>query len=77
MDIMDTSGFSSPIQTYRDNAHRMRVSNDREGSDPKNLGSLGVVNLDLSLSPDVFGFRALYSKLPLTRMLPGSSPCEL
>ena len=55
----------------------MRVSNDREGSDPTNLGSLGVVDLDLSLSPDVFGQRAFDDKLPLTRMLPGSNPCEL
>ena len=67
---MDTLGFGSPIQTYRDNTHRMRVSNGREGSDPKNLCSKGVVDLDLSL-------RAFDSKLPFTRMMPGSSPCEL
>ena len=36
-----------------------------------------MVDLDLSLSPDVFGLRAFDSKLPLRRMLPGSSPCEL
>ena len=39
--------------------------------------SLGVVDLDLSLSPDAFGLRAFDSKKPLTRMLPGSSLCEL
>ena len=72
---MDTPGVGSPLQTYRDNTHRMRVSNDLEGSD--NMGSLGVVDLDLSLSPDVFGLRAFDDKLPLTRMLPGSNPCEL
>ena len=75
-DIMDTPGCGSPIQTYRDNTHRMWLSNDEDGSDPKNLWSLGVVDLDLSLSPDVFGLRAFDSKLPLTRMLPGSNPCE-
>ena len=53
------------------------MSNDREGSNPKNLGLLGVVDLDLALSPDVFGLQAFDSKLPLTRMLPGCSPCEL
>ena len=74
---MDTPGFGSPLQTYRDNTHRMRVSNDQEGLDPKNLSSLGVVDLDLSLSPDIFGLRAFDSNLPLTRMLPGSSLCEL
>ena len=39
--------------------------------------SLGVVELDLSLSPDAFGLQAFDSKKPLTRMLLGSSPCEL
>ena len=39
--------------------------------------SLGVVDLDLSLSPDAFGLRAFDSTKPLTQMLPGSSPCEL
>ena len=76
-DSMDTSGFGSPIWAYRDNAHRMRLSNDEDGSDPKNVCSLGVVDLDLSLSPDAFGLRAFDSKKPLTRMLPGSSLCEL
>ena len=74
---MDTSGYSSPIRVYRDNAHRMRLSHDRDESDPKNLCSLGVVDLDLSLSPDAFGLRAFDSTKPLTRMLPGSFPCEL
>ena len=38
---------------------------------------LGVVDLDLSLCPDVFGLKAFDEKMPITRMLPGSSPCEL
>ena len=74
---MEMPGFGSPLQTYRDATHRMRVSNDHEGSDPTYLGSLGVVDLDLSLSPGVFGLRAFDDKLPLARMLPGSNPCEL
>ena len=36
-----------------------------------------MVDLDLSLSPDIFGLRAFDDKLPLARMLPGSNPCEL
>ena len=76
-DIMDASGHSSPIWAYRANAHKMRVSHDEDSSDPKDLCSLGVVGLDLSLSPDAFGLQAFDSKKPLTRMLPGSSPCEL
>ena len=38
-----------------------------------NIYSLGV--MDLSISPDVFGFRAFDAEKPLTRMQPGSSPC--
>ena len=77
MVIMDTSGYNSPIRAYMDNRHNMRVSHDEDRSDPKDLYSLGVVDLDLSLSPDAFGLRAFDSKWPLTRMLPGSSLCEL
>ena len=57
--LMDTLGHSSPISAFRANAHKMRVSHDEDRSDPKDLCSLGVVDLDLSLSPDVFGLRAL------------------
>ena len=39
--------------------------------------SLGVTDPDLSISPDVFGLRAFDKAKPVTRMLPGSSPCEL
>ena len=35
------------------------------------------MDLDLSISPDVFGLRAFDATKPVTRMLPGSSPCEL
>ena len=42
---METPGFGSPLQMYRDTTHRMQVSNDHEGSDPTYLGSLGVVDL--------------------------------
>ena len=35
------------------------------------------MDLDLSISPDVFGLRAFDNEKPVTRMLPGSSPCEL
>ena len=74
---MDTPGFGSPIHTYQKNSNRMRVLNDRDGSEATNLSSLGVVDLDLSLSPDVFGLKAFDDSLLITRMLPGSSPCEL
>ena len=56
---------------------KMRESNDPNGSEVTNLCSLGVVDLHLSLCPDVFGLKAFDEKMPITRMLPGSSPCEL
>ena len=59
------------------NLSKMRESNDPNGSEVTNLCSLGVVDLDLSLCPDVFGLKAFDEKMPITRMLPGSSPCEL
>ena len=63
-DMMNTSGYSSPIRAYMDNSHKMRVSHDEDRSDPKDLCSLGVVDLDLSLSPNTFGLRAFDSKKP-------------
>ena len=35
------------------------------------------MDLDLSISPDVFGLRAFDEDSPIARMLPGSTPCEL
>ena len=74
---MDTPSKNSPIRTYVDSHCGMRLSNDADRSDPKDSCSLGVVDLDLSISPDAFGLRVfdIYKSLP--RMLPGSSPHEL
>ena len=74
---MDAPGFASPIHTYRQNLSKMRESNDPNGSETTNLCSLGVVDLDLSVCPDVVGLNAFDEKMPVTRMLPGLSPCEL
>ena len=74
---MDAPGFTSPIRTYRENLSIMRVSNDPNGSESTNPCSLGVVDLDLTVCPDVFGLRAFDEKMPVTRMLPGSNPCDL
>ena len=74
---MDAPGFASTIHTYRHNLSKMRESNDPNGSETTHLCSLGVVDLDLSVCPDVFGLKAFDVRMPVTRMLPGSSPCEL
>ena len=70
-------GQSSAIVTYRSKANRMRRSHDENGSIQMNMYSLGVTDLDLSISPDVFGLRAFDNTKPVTRILPSSSPCEL
>ena len=41
------------------------------------LDSLGVLDLDLSYGPDSFGLKAFDEEKPITRMLPGSGPCDL
>ena len=76
-DGMDAPGFASPIRAYRQDLCQMRKSNDQNGSETTNLGSLGVMDLDLAVCPDAFGLRAFDEKRPVTRMLPGSSPCDL
>ena len=55
----------------------MLRTHDAKGSIPKDMCSLGVVDLDLSISPDAFGLRAFDHEKLLTRMLPGSTLCEL
>ena len=74
---MEAPGFASPIRAYRQNLSKMRESNDPSDSEVTNLCSLGVVDLDVSLCPDVFGLKAFDENMPITRMLPGSSPCKL
>ena len=58
------------------NQYTMRVSHDVDCSDPKGLSSLGVVDLDISIMPDVFGLRAFDVAKPLTHM-PGQFSNEL
>ena len=65
------------IAAYQSQANCMRRSYDENGSIQMNMYSLGVMDLDLSISPDVFGLRAFDATTPVTRMLPRSSPCEL
>ena len=54
----------------------MRRSHNTSGSLQINMDSLGVMDLDLSISPDVFGLRAFDKDSPIAWMLPGSTPCE-
>ena len=74
---MTELGQSSAIAAYQSQAKRMKRSHDENGSIQMNMYSLGVMDLDLSISPDVFGLRAFDDTKPVTRILPGSSLCEL
>ena len=55
----------------------MLRSHDTSGSLPMNMDSLGVMDLDLSISSDLFGLLAFDKDNPIAMMLPGSTPCEL
>ena len=74
---MSNLGHGSAIWTHRAQAQTMLRSHDAHGSIPMDMSSLGVMDLDLSLSPDVFGLRVFDHEKQITRMLPGSTPCEL
>ena len=74
---MDAPSYDSPVRTYVNNQYSMRGSLDVGRSDPKCLSSLGVVDLDLSLTPDVFGLRAFDVDNLLTHMMPGQFSNEL
>ena len=74
---MDAPAYGSPVRKFVDDIYSMCLSNDVDRSDPVNLSSLGVVDLDTAIVPDVFGLRAFDLEKPITRMLPGHFPNEL
>ena len=74
---MDTPGFASPIRAFQNSLYHMRKSNDVNDKERTFLDSLGVLDLDLSYGPDSFGHKAFDEGKPITRMLPGSGPCDL
>ena len=74
---MDTPGFASPIRAFQNSLYHMRKSNDVNDKEETVLDSLGVLDLDLSYGPDSFGLKAFDEEKPITRMLPGSGPCDL
>ena len=74
---MDASPCDSPVRKYVDDYNSMRLSNDTDRSDPVSLSSMGVVDLDTSIVPDVFGLWASDSESPITRILTGQFRNEL
>ena len=73
--IMTGLGQGLVIAAYQKQASRMQRSHDENGSLHMNMYSHGVMDLGLSISPDVFGLRAFDADKPVPRMLPGSTPC--
>ena len=55
---MGDSYLAGPLKKYEDNYYCMRSSNDNDLSEPMGVYSLGVVDLDTSIVPDVFGLRS-------------------
>ena len=67
MDIEDIEG---PLKTYEDNYRHMN-DYDLKVDMIVDLSSLGVVDLDTSIVPDVFGLRAFDAQEPVVRALQG------
>ena len=55
-----------------DDAYCMRPSNDVDQDSKVDLNTLGVVTLDTSNVPDVFGLDAFDNREPVVRVLPGA-----
>ena len=67
-------GQGSAIAAYQEQANRMRRSHDEDGSLQMNMYSLGVMDLDLSISPDVFGLRAFDTENVFIYIIRGHLP---
>ena len=63
--VMTGPGQSLAIAAYQSQVNRMRRSHDENGSIQMNMDSLGVIDLDLSLSSDVFCLRAFDATKPV------------
>ena len=72
--VMDAPDNGSPVRTYVHNYYSMRKLHNTDSSEPQGLSSLGVLDLDLSITPDVFGVHTFDEAKPLTHMLTGQFP---
>ena len=68
---MDNLYIEGPLKTFEDDYRRMRSSNDLIVDNVVDLSSLGVVDLDTSIVPDVFGLRAFDAQEPVAWALLG------
>ena len=68
---MDISYGDGPLSVAADTYRCMQPSNDLNQARIVDFTTLGVVNLDTSMMPDVFGLRAFDSREPVVRVLSG------
>ena len=74
---MDAPTYRSPVKMFDDNHYSMRLSNYVDRSNAVGLSSLGVVDLDLAIVPNIFNLWTFNSAKPITWMLPEQFPNEL
>ena len=68
---MDNSYGGGPLKAALDDYHCMKPLNDTNQDTIVDLTTLGVVDLDNSTMPDVFGLQAFNSREPVAWVLPG------
>ena len=68
---MENSYIEGPLKIFEDDYRRMRSSNDVVVDKIVDLSSLGVVDLDTTIMPDVFSRRAFDAQETVARVLPG------
>ena len=75
--VMGDVYSEGPLKKYVDDYYCMQSSNDNDFADPMGLSSLGAVDLDTSIVPNIFGLQAFDCREPISRMLPGQFSNEL
>ena len=65
--MMGDSYLTSPLKEFVDDYNCIRSSKDNDLVEPMGLCSLGVVELDTSIIPNVFGLRAFDPRESISR----------
>ena len=66
--------YEEHIPVAIDDTYSMRPSNDANWDSHVDLNTLGVVNLDATIVPDVISLQAFDDREPVVRVLPGEFP---
>ena len=65
------AAFNDTCMRSSNDSYCMRSSNDKQVDSKVELDTLGVVDMDTSIIPDVFGLRAFDRREPMVWVLPG------